>query len=254
MRWPPSTSMYPLSYGSIGGYICAGRRRAILVPAHAARPVDSPERGRGRKHQRLDHHRHGARGLEQRADVDEVELLEDDAVDRDDRVRQPQLLAAVNADQPADVAVADQHQRQAAVEHLRQVPLRRRGRRHRAARTSPSPASGSTAPPACSPSCRSRRRSAARTAAAMRPTSSDSSVERQVRRDHRHVAQRQDVERRDEDRAAAHLDRCTARRRSRWRGCPRRGVRCAVPRPRTRSRTARASSGPRSPKACSSRP
>src|ERR1041384_4439686 len=46
----------------------------------------APEGGGPREHQRLDHNRHGAGRLEQRPDVDEVEFLEDDPVDRHDRI------------------------------------------------------------------------------------------------------------------------------------------------------------------------
>src|SRR6266705_1378632 len=129
----------------------------------ARRPA--PERGGGRKDQRLDHDRHGAGGLEQRADVDEVEFLEHDSVDRDDRTRQSRLLPAVDPDQAADVAVADEDERKAALEDLRQ---------------------------------------AGRDAA----TEGIERIvgERQFRGNDRHVAQRQDRLRRNEDRAAAYLE------------------------------------------------
>ena len=47
---------------------------------------------RGGKDQRLDDHRHGARGWDQRADVDVVKIVERDAVDGDDRAFQFQFL------------------------------------------------------------------------------------------------------------------------------------------------------------------
>src|SRR6266704_4299154 len=80
----------------------------------ARRPA--PERGGGRKDQRLDHDRHGAGGLEQRADIDEVEFLEHDAVDRDDRILHPHLFETVDADQAADISFANQDERQAPAE------------------------------------------------------------------------------------------------------------------------------------------
>src|ERR1700761_9462830 len=60
-----------------------------------------------REHERFDDDRNGARGLEHRADIDEIELLEHDAVDRDDGVLQLRLFLGMNADQAADIAVAD---------------------------------------------------------------------------------------------------------------------------------------------------
>src|SRR5438105_10333918 len=81
----------------------------------------APERRGTREHQRLDHDRHGAGGLEQRADVDEVEFLENDPVDRHDRVRHARFFAAMNADQAADVAVADEDERGAPLEHFREA-------------------------------------------------------------------------------------------------------------------------------------
>src|SRR5204863_352280 len=73
------------------------------------------------EHQRLDHHRHGAGSLGQRPDVDEVEFLQDDPVDRDDRVGKPGFLPAVDADQSADAAVPDQDERKAAPERTREA-------------------------------------------------------------------------------------------------------------------------------------
>src|SRR4051812_33328344 len=83
-------------------------------------PPGAPQRGRSGEHERLDHHRHSARGLEQGADVDEVEFLELDAVDRHDGARDAQLLPAVDADQAADVAVADEDERVPALEQARE--------------------------------------------------------------------------------------------------------------------------------------
>src|SRR5438552_9035672 len=81
----------------------------------------APERRGTREHQRLDHDRHGAGGLEQRADVDEVEFLENDPVDRHDRVRHARFFAAMNTDQAADVAFADEDERGAPLEHFREA-------------------------------------------------------------------------------------------------------------------------------------
>src|SRR5882672_4657090 len=78
------------------------------------------DRGARRKHQRFDYDRHGARGLEQRADVDEVEFLEDDPVDRHDWIGQLHLLA-VDADQAAHVTVSDEDERQAAAKLIRKA-------------------------------------------------------------------------------------------------------------------------------------
>src|SRR6185312_8939018 len=60
--------------------------------------------GAGRKDQRLDDDWHGARALEDGADVDIIELLELDAVDRHDMVLELQLLEAMHADEAADIA------------------------------------------------------------------------------------------------------------------------------------------------------
>ena len=73
-----------------------------------------------RKNQRLDHHRHRARAVQHRADVDVVELLQFEPVDRHDRIGDLHLLAQVNADQAADVAVAGQHERMAVRQHARE--------------------------------------------------------------------------------------------------------------------------------------
>jgi len=62
---------------------------------------------RCREDQRLDDHRHRAGRLNERADIDEVEVAERDAVDGDDRAVQLQLFLAVQADDAADVAVVD---------------------------------------------------------------------------------------------------------------------------------------------------
>ena len=59
-----------------------------------------------RKYQRFDDNRHRARRVEDGADVDIVELLEFETVDRDDRISDFHFLAIMDADQPADVAVA----------------------------------------------------------------------------------------------------------------------------------------------------
>src|SRR5258708_17625384 len=79
------------------------------------------DRGAPGKNERLYEYRHGAGSLEQPADVDEVEFPENDAVDRHDRIGQPGLLQAMNPDQAADVAVADEDERQAAVERFREA-------------------------------------------------------------------------------------------------------------------------------------
>src|SRR5713226_7892599 len=76
------------------------------LPLHA-------ERGAGGEDQRLDHDRNGARVRQHGADVDIVELLELEPVDRDDRILDLHLLAQMDPDQPAQVAVAGQNQRMA---------------------------------------------------------------------------------------------------------------------------------------------
>src|SRR5580700_2961750 len=81
------------------------------------RPPILAETGAGRKNQRLNDDRHRARSVEDGADVDVVELLEFEAVDRDDRIFDLQLLAVMDADQSADVAVAGKHDGMAAGEH-----------------------------------------------------------------------------------------------------------------------------------------
>src|SRR5882672_4955865 len=96
------------------------RRRAcapLIVPALSMSGMFS----RTGKHQRFDHHRHGARGREQLADVDKVEFLEDDPVDRHDRVGKAVFFPTVDADQAPDVAVPDQDEGQAAPERARKA-------------------------------------------------------------------------------------------------------------------------------------
>ena len=159
-----------------------------------------------RKHQRFDDDRHRARGVEDGADIDIVELLELETVDRNDRVRKLHLFAIMNADQAADVAVAGEHDGMAAGEHgLQSIgralakiaePLERR-------RAAP----------------RYEHRDRACAAAEIEPFERRLDrgcdccgidfviAERKLRRDHRHVAQRQRVQRRHEDRAAGHLHR-----------------------------------------------
>src|SRR4030081_1441250 len=65
-----------------------------------------PERRAGREDERLDDDRDRARALQHLADVDIVEGLELQPVDRDDRILELHLLAEMDADQTADVAVA----------------------------------------------------------------------------------------------------------------------------------------------------
>ena len=112
----------------------------------------------------------------------------------------------MDAEQAADVAVAGQHQRMAAsraraaspstdavAERVEPLERRRAAPRHEHRDR-------------LSPSARSSRLSTALIAAATAAESIVLAVERQRRRDHRHVAQRQRFERRDVDRAAADLD------------------------------------------------
>src|SRR5439155_1747804 len=166
----------------------------------------APERGGSREHERLDHDRHGAGGLEQRADVYEVEFLQDDPVDRDDRIGKPGFLPAVDPDQSPDVAVSDQDERQAAPKPVReagddsaaegvQPPIRRRAL--------PTVAKGHRPLPAVE--IEPAQRGSDRFGYSLHGESLG--VERQIRRDDRHVLQREHALRRDEDRAAAHLDR-----------------------------------------------
>src|SRR5262245_65772751 len=64
------------------------RRRAcapLIVPGPS---ISGGMFSRTGKNQRLDHHRHGARGRDHLADVDEIELPERDAVDRHNWTRQ----------------------------------------------------------------------------------------------------------------------------------------------------------------------
>src|SRR5450759_4460945 len=70
-----------------------------------------------REYQRFDYHRDRAGIFQNRADVNVIELLQFQPVDGDDRVGEPQFLAAVNTEQAADVAVTDENKRMAAVEH-----------------------------------------------------------------------------------------------------------------------------------------
>jgi hypothetical protein len=91
------------------------RSRRNLLRRH--RLLGNPflaERGTGREDQRLDHDRHGARILQNLADVDVVELLEFETVDGHHGVRELHLFAQMNAQEPADVAVAGEHDRKTA--------------------------------------------------------------------------------------------------------------------------------------------
>jgi len=51
----------------------------------------------------------GTRAFEKRADIDIVEFLELDAVDRDDGLGKAEVFAAMHADEAADIAVPDEH-------------------------------------------------------------------------------------------------------------------------------------------------
>ena len=180
---------------------------AIERPASSRRGRrDATERGRCRKNQRLDDHRHGARRLEHRADVDEVEFLEDDPVDRHDRIWQLRLLLGMDADEPADIAVADENQRQAMGELLVEPAC------HAAAEIVEPPEGRRSAPAIAErdgllalvkiePSQRRADRAGDRLDVEVL------AVERHVGGDDRHVAQRQNLERPHENRAAADLDR-----------------------------------------------
>src|SRR3981189_1178502 len=81
-----------------------------------------PERRAGREDERLDDDRDRARALQHLADVDIVETLDLQPVDRDDRVLELHLLAEMDADQPADVAVAGEHDPQSFSGRRRPVP------------------------------------------------------------------------------------------------------------------------------------
>ncbi len=54
------------------------------------------------------------------ANVDVIELLQFEPVDRNDGIVQPHFLAQMDSDQPADIAVADQDDRMAMREHIGQ--------------------------------------------------------------------------------------------------------------------------------------
>src|SRR6185503_10818155 len=66
---------------------------------------------RGWENKRLDHYGDGSGGRDQRADVDEIEIVQRDAVDGDHRVLNLQLFLKVEADDSADITVIDQYQR-----------------------------------------------------------------------------------------------------------------------------------------------
>ena len=135
----------------------------------------------------------------------------------------------------------------AALEHVGRAPRPRRGRMRRGAGRSPSRVQGTKTATGVSPSARSSRRSTPLIAVATAAASIVVAIERQARRDHRHVAQRQRLQRRHEDRASRSPGWCIARRRSRWRGCPRSSVSIVGPQLSTRARISCASSAPRSP-------
>src|SRR5690606_28833146 len=61
----------------------------------------------GGKHERFDDDRRCARGAEHLADIDIVERLEVQAVERGYRAIVPELVLDVNANEPADVGVAN---------------------------------------------------------------------------------------------------------------------------------------------------
>ena len=58
--------------------------------------------------------------VEHGADIDVVERLEFEPVDRNHRVRNLHLLVQVDAEQAADVAVAGEHERMAVLQHARE--------------------------------------------------------------------------------------------------------------------------------------
>src|SRR3990170_27218 len=60
-----------------------------------------------REDKRLDHNGHGPRGSNQAPDVDVVELLELDPVDRHHGVGKAHLLLEVYSEQPSHIAVED---------------------------------------------------------------------------------------------------------------------------------------------------
>ena len=199
-----------------------------------------------RKHQRLDHHRHRAGGVQHRADVDVVELLQLQPVDRHDRVGDLHLLAQVNADQAADVAVAGENERMVAREAVAQAldhaaaeriePLERRRALPRHEQRDRRLAAGEIEPLEHG---LDRARDRGRI--------DGLAVERQRRRDHRHVAQRQRVERRNVDRAAAELDGVLRRADHGGADAFERLLRDCGQNVSTRARISAASSGPRSP-------
>src|SRR5262249_32828760 len=95
-------------------------RSSACAPLRVPGPSMPGMFSRTGKDERLDHHRNRARRRDQRADVHEVELLQRDAVDRLRRVRPLELPAAMATDQAADVAFADEDERQAPVEKGRE--------------------------------------------------------------------------------------------------------------------------------------
>ena len=235
-RRAPRATALCARYGA--GLADHARRRRL--PFHAGR-------GARRKDQRLDHHRHRAGRRQHGADVDVVELLELEAVDRDDRVVDLHLLAQVNAHQAADVAVAGQHQRMAVGEHRRPAPSTTPWQKASSRWKVAEPRHGTNTATGVSASPRSRRLSTALIAAATPRRVDLVAVEREgaARSPARcAAAARRAATRRWCCRSPAW---CIATRRSRWRGCLRSSARASAPSLRRGARISCASSTPRSP-------
>ena len=161
--------------------------------------------GSGRKDQRLDDHRDRARGRQHGADVDVVEFLELEAVDRHDGVGD---AASPRADgcpgarprrrrrpAPGD-GPSPEYPRGPSI-----APLQKSSSRRKVAE----PRQGTNTATGVSPSPRSRRLSTPLMAAATAARIDRLASSAKRRRDHRHVAQRQRLHGRHVDGAAAHL-------------------------------------------------
>src|SRR5215475_5771588 len=93
------------STGSRRGDRCG----SLLAPA---------ERRAAGKNQGLDDDRHGARALQHGTDIDIVELPELEPVDRHDWAGKLHLLAQMDADEAADIAVAGEHNRMTVMDDI----------------------------------------------------------------------------------------------------------------------------------------
>src|SRR5262249_17204836 len=152
------------------------------------------------KYKRFYDHEDGALRIKNGADIDVIKILEFKPVDGDDWRSDFHFFAKMNPDQPADITVADEHDRMSAGKDLSETvanasahiiePLECR----RAA-----PWHEQRPRPLAVVEFASLERGADRRRHLVRLDLIV--IERQRRRDHRHVAQRQYFERRDEDRA-----------------------------------------------------